>query len=396
MGKGHMSLPLSNITVLDLTMLLPGPLCTMMLADFGARVIKIERPGFGDLMRNYLPKYPLYSGNFAILNRNKESMTLNLKSKEGKNLFLNLVKKSDVLVEGFRPGVMDRLELGYRDLCEINKGLIYCSISGFGQESPYRDVAGHDINYTGFNGILDLTGKKDGPPTLPGILVADIGGGAYPAVIGILLALLARNATGRGQFIDISMVDCSFLWLYYAAGTYFTSGMTPSRGRELINGGSARYQIYTTKDGCYLAVGALEDHFWENLCDLLDIHDPQIRFNDRENSDLAIQVLADKFRSKTSTEWAKAFEGADVCCNLIRGFQDAVSDPHFQLRGLIQSIIGPDGKPQTILGNPIKMSDTPPVIRRAAPLLGQDNRNILRELGYSEAAYKGFSQEGVI
>ena len=391
-----MTLPLSNITLLDLCMLLPGPFCSMIMADFGARVIKIERLGSGDPMRDYLPRYPLYSGNFAILNRNKESMTLNLRSEEGKSVFRKLVERSDVLIEGFRPGVMDRLGLGYEDLSKINRGLIYCSISGFGQESPYRNVAGHDINYIGLNGILDLTGKKDGPPTLPGILVADIGGGAYPALIGILLALIARNAMGRGQFIDISMMDCSFLWLYYAAGTYFISGEAPSRGGELTNGGLARYQIYATKDGYYLAVGALEDHFWHNLCDLLGIDDRRIRLHDRENSDLAIKVLAEKFRSKTCQEWSEAFRAADVCCNVIRDFAQAASDPHFQLRGLIQHISGPDGKPQTVLGNPIKMSDTPPEIRQAAPILGQDNQKILMELGYSAAECQALSEKGVI
>lgn len=391
-----MTQPLSDITVLDLSMLLPGPLCSMMMADFGARAIKIERPGSGDLMRDYLPRYPAYSGNFATLNRNKESLTLNLKSEKGRSIFEKLVGRSDVLIEGFRPGVMDRLGFGYEALSRVNSGLIYCSISGFGQQSPHIDVAGHDINYIGLNGILDLAGKKDGPPTVPGILVADIGGGALPAFIGILLALLGRNKTGKGQFIDISMMDCSFLWLYHAAGTYFTSGETPSRGCELTNGGSARYQVYVTGDGRYLAVGALEDHFWSNLCDILEIDDARIRLHDRENAELAIGVLAEKFKMKTSQEWAEVFEGADACCSLIRDFKEAVADPHFQVRGLIQTISGPDGKPQTILANPVKLSDSPPEIRHAAPLLGQQSQKILEELGFSESDYRLFSEQGVI
>ena len=391
-----MNSPLSNITVLDLSMLLPGPFCSMVMADFGARVIKIERPGSGDLMRDYLPRYPLYSGNFAILNRNKESMTLNLKSDEGRSIFHKLVEKSDVLIEGFRPGVMNRLGFGFDALSEVNKGLIYCSISGFGQESPYKEVAGHDINYIGLNGILDLTGNKDQAPTLPGILIADIGGGAYPALIGILMALLARNSTGSGQWIDISMMDCSLLWLYHAAGTYFTTSKTPSRGRELTNGGSARYQVYTTKDGRYIAVGALEDHFWINLCDLLGIDDPRIRLHDLENADLAIERLSEIFKSKTAREWAAAFEGRDVCSNIVRDFGKSIADPHFQLSGMIQNISGPDGTPQTILGNPIKMSHSPPEIRKPAPLLGQDNETILKDLGYSEIDYRALAAKGVV
>jgi len=388
--------PLSNITVLDLSMLLPGPFCSMIMADFGARVIKIERPGSGDLMRHYLPRYPVYSGNFAILNRNKESMTLNLKSEEGRALFFKLVERTDVLIEGFRPGVMDRLGFGYKNLSNLNTGLIYCSISGFGQESPHKDVAGHDLNYIGLNGILDLTGERNGAPVVPGILVGDIGGGAYPALVGILLALLGRNTSGKGQYIDISMYDGTFFWLFNAAGTYFTSGETPTRGKELTTGGSARYQIYATKDGHYLAVGALEDHFWQNLCDLLGIEDTRIRLQDREYSDLAIAVLTEKFRGKTAKEWAQAFEGKDVCSNVIRDFKEATSDPHFQSNGMIQQIIGPDGGAQRILGNPISLSETPPQIRDAAPLLGRDTPKIMKELGYSDEACRSFLDRGVI
>ena len=391
-----MNKPLSNIIVLDLSSLLPGPFCSMIMADFGARVIKIERPKTGDIMRDYKPRYPAYSGNFSILNRNKESMTLNLKSEQGKRLFFKLVERSDVLIEGFRPGVMNRLGLGYEALSKMNKGLIYCSISGFGQESPYRDFVGHDINYLGLNGILDLAGTKNNPPTLPGILVADIGGGAYPALVGILLALLGRNMTERGQFIDISMMDGSFFWLYHAAGTYFTSGEPPSRGGELTNGGSPRYQVYATKDGRYLAVGAIEDQFWSRLCDLLDIADPRVRINDHVDPDFAIKVLAEKFSSRTALEWADAFEGKDLCCCMIRDFKEAVSDPHFKVRGLIQTITGPDGTSQTLLGNPIKMSESPAEIRQAAPLLGSDNQKILNELGYSESECKALSEQGII
>jgi len=391
-----MNPPLSDITVLDLSMLLPGPFCSMIMADFGARVIKIERPGSGDLMRDYLPRYPVYSGNFAILNRNKESMTLNFKSEEGRALFFELVERSDVLIEGFRPGVMDRLGFGYQHLSKLNTRLIYCSISGFGQESPYRDVAGHDLNYIGLNGILDLTGQPNGPPVVPGILVGDIGGGAYPALVGILLALLSRNQTGTGQYIDISMYDGAFFWLFNAAGTYFTSGDIPTRGKELTTGGSARYQIYPTRDEHYLAVGALEDHFWQNLCDLLGIEDPRIRLKDREYANLAITVLTEKFREKTAREWAQVFDGKDVCSNVIRNFREAASDPHFEANDMVRQITGPDGGVQRILGNPIRMNHTPPQIRDAAPLLGRDTSKILKELGYSDEACRSFLSKGVI
>jgi crotonobetainyl-CoA:carnitine CoA-transferase CaiB-like acyl-CoA transferase len=387
---------LSDITVLDLSMLLPGPFCSMIMADFGARVIKIERPGTGDLMRDYVPRFPAYSGNFAILNRNKESLTLDLKSEDGRSIFYKLAEKSDVIIEGFRPGVMDRLGFGYEALSRINKGLIYCSISGFGQETPYRDLAGHDLNYIGLNGILDLTGNRNGAPVVPGILVGDIGGGAYPALVGILLALLARNRIGKGQYIDISMYDGSFFWLFNAAGTFFTSGVTPTRGKELTTGGSPRYQIYMTKDDHYLAVAALEDQFWNNLCDLLEIDDSRIRLQDWEYADLAMETLAENFRHKTAREWAEAFEGKDVCTFLIRDFKEAVADPHFEFSKMIQVIPGPDGKPQKILGNPIKMGETPYQMRHAAPLLGQDTGRILQEFGYSDAEYKSFADRDIV
>lgn len=391
-----MGSPLGHITVLDLSSLLPGPFCSMILADFGARVIKIERPGEGDIMRDYLPRYPLYSGNFSVLNRNKESLTLNLKSPQGLDIMRRLVQRSDILLEGFRPGVMERLGLGYEALSQLNPGLIYCAISGFGHHSPYRDVAAHDINYIGLNGILDLNGVKDGPPVLPGVLVADLGGGAYPAVVGMLLALLEREKSRRGQFIDIAMMDGAFFWLYHAAGTYFTSGETPTRGRELTNGGSPRYQVYATQDGHYLAVGALEDHFWNNLCDLLEIDDPAVRLHDRENPQLAIDTLAARFRQKTAAQWAQAFAGKEVCSNLVRDFGQAAADPHFQVRGMLQRLRGPDGVEQTVLGNPICLSETPADIRRPAPTLGADNRKILAELGYTDRDCEALSRAGVL
>jgi len=192
------------------------------------------------------------------------------------------------------------------------------------------------------------------------------------------------------------MYDGCFFWLFNAAGTYFTSGEGPTRGKEFTNGGSARYQVYPTKDGHYLAVGALEDHFWQNLCDLLGIEDPRIRLHDREYSDLAIEVLTEKFRDKTAKAWANAFQGKDVCANVIRDFKEASFDPHFQSSGMIQQIIGPDGETQRVLGNPIRMSETSPQIRDAAPLLGRDNQKILTELGYSDQESRLFLDEGVI
>src|SRR5699024_3738070 len=243
---GRSSVPLQSIRVLDLRRLLPGPFATMVLADFGAEVIKVEDPFLGDYARDFEPKVAGQGAMFHSLNRNKQSVTLNLKEAADKEKLIKMVKSSDVIIESFRPGVMKRLGLDYDTLKQYNEKLIYCAISGYGQTGPYKDKPGHDLNYIGYTGLLQLMGTNDRPPIVPATTIADIGGGAQPAVIGILLALMHRNNTGEGQFIDISMTDGVLSWLQSLLSGYLNAGDTPERGRQILYGCRADYSVYDT------------------------------------------------------------------------------------------------------------------------------------------------------
>jgi crotonobetainyl-CoA:carnitine CoA-transferase CaiB-like acyl-CoA transferase len=245
--------PLDGITVLDLTRLLPGAVATMMLGDFGAQVIKIEEPPAGDPMRQSRAGINHPSGYFLVTNRNKRSLTLNLKHEAGREVFLKLVEKADVVIEGFRPGVMERLGLDYETLRQLNPRLIYCALTGYGQDGPYRHQAGHDINYISTAGLLGVNGAKDGPPTIPGVQIADLAGGSLHSVIGILLALQARAQTGVGQMVDISMTDCSLALMYIPFAIYLANQAQPQRGAEGLTGRYACYHVYETKDGRHRA-----------------------------------------------------------------------------------------------------------------------------------------------
>ena len=263
--------PLSGVRVLDFSTLLPGPLASLFLAEAGAEVIKIERPVRGDEMRSYEPKIGVDSGNFALLNRGKRSIALDLKDPSALRALTPLIQSADVLIEQFRPGVMERLGLGFTALKELNPRLIYCSISGFGQDGPRRDTAGHDLNYLALSGLLSLTADRFGAPGLPHTLIADIAGGTYPAVTNILLALLQRARTGMGAYLDIAMAENLFVLAYWGLADGFVSGEWPTAGASLTSGGSPRYGYYRTRDGAYLAAAPLEQRFWEIFCDAVDL-----------------------------------------------------------------------------------------------------------------------------
>src|SRR3954462_5383678 len=263
--------PLKGIRVLDFSTLLPGPLATLVLAEAGAEVIKIERPGRGDEMRAYTPKFGTDSVNFAMLNRGKRSIALDLKDKAALARLQPLLETADVVVEQFRPGVMDRLGLGYESLTKINPRIVYCAITGYGQHGPRADVAAHDLNYVAEAGMLGLTRSAEGAPVLPAALVADIAGGTYPAVVNILLALRERDATGAGCKLDIAMADNLFTLMYWGLGNGLAAGEWPRPGGELVTGGSPRYNIYRTRDGRFLAAAPLEQKFWETFCELLNV-----------------------------------------------------------------------------------------------------------------------------
>jgi len=367
-------LPLKNIRVLDLSRLLPGPFCTMMLADFGAEVIKVEEPKTGDYLRYFEPLTDENSAYFQTLNRNKKSVTIDLKSEDGKNQFLTLVETADVLVESFRPGVMKRLNLDYDSLKKLNPQLIYCSITGYGQTGRYSNVAGHDINFLSLAGVLSISGYKKKIPDIPATQIADIAAGAYPALVGILLALLERKNTNQGQMIDISMLDGLFPLLSLTLPK-FLAGDTVERETELLNGGYACYQIYETKDARYLSVGAIELKFWKQFCEVID----RTEYIQHLLAPLVIQrkMITDIqfiIREKTLHEWMLVFEGKDCCVTPVLHFDEVVSSDVMKERAMIQMI-----NQVPVIANPIKLSLTKSSVRSVAPKLGEHNNELLFE-----------------
>ena len=265
------AMALEGITVLDLTRLLPGAFCSQIMADLGADVIKIEQLEGGDYNRTFLPLAKEESGSFLLLNRNKKSVALNLKSEEGKQVFRDLVATADVVLEGFRPGVMERLGLSYEKLAAINPKLVYCAISGYGQDGPMRLEPGHDLNYLALAGALQLFGKAGEDPIVPGLSIADVGGGSLMASTGIMAALISRGKTGKGQFVDISMFDGAVSWLAYHAADYLFADIEPRGGERPFIGGAPCYNVYRCADGRHVALGIIEDHFWHRFCDAVGL-----------------------------------------------------------------------------------------------------------------------------
>ena len=363
--------PLEGIRVLDFSTLLPGPLATLMLAEAGAEVIKIERPGRGDEMRSYEPKFGTDSVNFALLNRGKRSIAIDLKRKDAVSTLMPLLKSADVVVEQFRAGVMDRLGLGYAALNAINPRIIYCAITGYGQFGPRADVAAHDLNYVAEAGMLELAAGADGAPVPPSALVADIGGGTYPAVINILLALRERDRTGAGCMIDVSMSDNLFSFMYWGLGNGQVAGQWPRPGGDLVTGGSPRYNVYRTSDGRYVAAAPLEDKFWGNFCELIGLA-PQYR-DDSGDPAATRREVAKIIASRSAAEWRGLFAGRDLCCTIMASIKDALEDPHFAARGVFAAKLVADGKSITALPVPVA-----PQFRGAAqsagyPALGEGN-----------------------
>jgi len=388
--------PLAEISVLDLTRLLPGAVATMMLGDFGADVIKIEEPGSGDPARQSHAGIKQPDAYFLATNRNKRSIAINLKQPAGRGIFLELVEDADVVVEGFRPGVMDRLGIGYETLKEINPRLIYCAITGYGQDGPYREKAGHDVNYISIAGLLGVTGMKDGPPLIPGVQIADLAGGSMQAVIGILLALQARQRTGEGQMVDISMMDGAMAMMYVPFAAYLANGTQPQRSAEGLSGRYACYQVYQTKDGRYLALGALEPKFWINTCRVLgreDLIDKQ--FVDDAQIE-AIGALAEIFRAKTADEWLAVFADIDTCFTLVKDLAEMIEDPQVKHRRLIAEIDHPSSGRIKQIAPTVKLSATPGEMRTPPPVLGEHTREIMKELGYSDELITKLSRDGVI
>jgi alpha-methylacyl-CoA racemase len=322
--------PLEDVLVLDFSTLLPGPMATLLLAEAGAEVVKIEKPGSGDEMRSYAPCWGQDSINFGLLNRGKKSVTLNLKSPDDLAQARCLAAKADILVEQFRPGVMDRLGLGYEAVSKENPGVIYCSITGYGQVGPRSGVAGHDLNYIGDTGLLALSMGSRSQPVVPPALIADIAGGAYPAVINILLALECRRRSGVGQWLDIAMSDNLFPLMYWALGNGLAADQWPENGTDLVTGGSPRYRLYVTQDNRIVAAAPIEERFWRTFCDIVGLaveHRDDTRDPQKTASEIAKIIVGQK-----ADYWASRFGDADCCCSVVRTLREALANSHFVAR----------------------------------------------------------------
>jgi crotonobetainyl-CoA:carnitine CoA-transferase CaiB-like acyl-CoA transferase len=363
--------PLANIRVLDFSTLLPGPLATLILAEAGAEVIKIERPGRGDEMRSYTPTLGADSVNFALLNRGKRSIAIDLKAPGAVAQLEPLIRSVDVVVEQFRPGVMDRLGLGYEALKTINPRIVYCALTGYGQHGPRADVAAHDLNYVAESGMLSLTRGEDGSPVLPAALVADIAGGTYPAVVNILLALRECDRTGVGCKLDIAMADNLFTLMYWGIGNGLAAGQWPTPGGDLVTGGSPRYNIYRTRDDRFLAAAPLEQKFWDHFCDALEV--PKSLRDDSRDAEATRAAVAGLVRARTAAELRKLFEGRDVCCTIMVSVDEAFADPHFAARGVFARELSGGGKTIPALPVPVAEAFRGAQRRATYPALGEAN-----------------------
>ena len=384
---------LKELKMLDLSRLLPGPYCSLLLADLGMEVLKVEDPDMGDYSRKMGLMGKRDSAFFLSLNRNKKSMTLNLKKKEGKEIFYNLIETYDIVLEGFRPGVMDRLGIGYHDLGEKNPRVILCSLSGYGQDGPYRERSGHDINYIGLGGVLDIIGQKNGDPIVPGVQIADIGGGGMMAAVAILAAAVHRERTGKGQYLDVSMFDGVISWLSMHAGKYFMDKELPKRGEMQLSGRYACYQVYPTKDGRHMSLGALEPKFWKNFCEAIGRKDLIYKqFIEGEERLRVIEEIQNLFKTKNQEEWIKFFKNVDACCEPILTFEEVFQHPQVVHRQMVTEYEHPvEGKVRQV-GNPIKSSQFPHEIRTPSPAWGEHTMEVLKAIGYSEEEIEHFKE----
>lgn len=374
---------LANLRLLDLSRQLPGPFCSTLLADLGMETLVVAQPG------------DPFSTGIPFLARNKRSMTLNLKSDAGRDIFLRLADRADVVLEGFRPGVTKRLGIDYDALNARNPRVIYCSISGYGQDGPYCDRVGHDVNYLGYAGVLNYIGEADRGPGMAGVQIADVGAGSLMATVGILTAVIARQETGRGQYVDIAMLDGAFAWNVYNLLLRQLSGTEPRRGREQLTGGYACYNVYETRDGRHVTVGAYEPHFWATLCrqvgrdDLIPLQWDEMR---REE---IIAFFRATFRKKTFAEWLHELGDKDICFGPVNTVDDALADPQLRHRGMVVEMETPAGT-MVMPNSPIKLSATPPSLRTPPPRFGEHTDEVLAELGFGAGEIATLREQGVV
>jgi alpha-methylacyl-CoA racemase len=394
------SRPLEDVNILDLTRLLPGGFCTLLLADLGADVIKVEDTGQGDYVRWAPPYYGTdehtqlgtRSAIYLSLNRNKRSIRLDLKQEGGRQALLKLAESADVLVESFRPGVLERLGVGFEVLRQANPALVYCPITGYGQDGPNRDRAGHDMNYLGPNGVLGLTGEAGAAPIQSGAQIADLGGGGLMAAVGILAALQEARLSRQGQMVDISMTDGSLAWLVMEAGRYFGSGEVPQRGNIMLSGGIVCYRPYEAADG-WVTCGALEPKFWGRFCQGVDRPDLVEKQFEKPGSE-AHRQIAEVFKTKTRAEWKAFNDEHDAMIEPILDLDEALESELVREREMVVSYEQPGMGEIKQLGFPIKLSRTPASIERPAPALGEHTAEVLSDAGYSTEEIQALVEAG--
>ena len=396
------SAPLNGIKILDLTKLAPGPHCTMILGDLGADIIRVEEPGEPTGRRaaqagtaQVKAPRPSYAATNAVA-RNKRSIGLNLKSEPGRDIFLRLARDVDVVVEEFRPGVAKRLGIDYETLSQTNPRLIYCAVTGFGQTGPYHNLVGHDLNYIAQAGALSLIGRKDQMPSIPLNLLADYAGGGMHAAIGVLAALVARNQTGRGQYVDIAMLDGVMLLLAQALSTYFGNQRVPERGTQPGDGGAPFYNMYETKDGRIITIASMEPWFYANLCRALNCEQYIGGQYQREKWPEMFEHFARTFKTRTRDEWWEILTKADICVGRMLTVDELENDPQIRARNMIVEVETPSGETVKQIGISVKLSDTPGSIRSLAPTLGQHTDSILADLGYTPQDIARWRADGAI
>jgi crotonobetainyl-CoA:carnitine CoA-transferase CaiB-like acyl-CoA transferase len=391
---------LSDVRVLDLTRLLPGGFCSLLLADLGAEVLKVEDTGMGDYIRWAPPYYGsdaeqdlgTRSALYLSLNRGKRSIRLDLKSEAGREALLRLVERHDVVLDGFRPGVLERLGVGYEAMRERNPKIVFCAITGYGQDGPYAQRAGHDMNYLGLVGLLGLTGAVDGPPVQSGGQIADLGGGALMAAFGVMAALHEQRRSGEGQYVDVSMADGALSWLAMVAGRYFCDGEVPRRGEQQLAGGLLCYLPYEAADG-WVTCGALEPKFWAAFCQGVDRPDLTESQFEAPGSD-AWRRVAEVFRSRTRAEWRAFNDEHDCCIEPVLDVDEALDSDLVRERGMVVELEQPALGPVRQLGVPVKLSRTPGDPSRPAPAFGEHTAEVLGEAGYSEEEVAAMIESG--
>ena len=390
--------PLEGIKILDLSRLAPGPFCSMMLGDLGADVLLVEAPADGKLAAAIVArpadaeKYAAYN----ILGRNKRSIVLNLREQDAREIFYKLAETADVVLEGFRPGVVKRLGVDYETLSKHNPRIVYCSLSGFGQTGPYSQLVGHDINYISVAGALSMIGWPDTPPAIPMNIIADFAGGGMHAAYGILAALMARERTGRGQYVDIAMSDGVLYLLASLAGNVLMGGGSPSRGGTMLNGSVPHYNVYQCSDGGWISIGSLEPHFFVNLCKAMECEQYIPHQWDASKRAEIAAYFKQRFLTRTRDEWFEILKQTDICVGPVYSLEEALKDPHNLAREMVVEVEHPTLGTVKTLGIGTKLSETPGSVRTTAPAVGQHTDDVLASLGYDAAAVASLRERGAV